>query len=139
MSHASAAKLAWPAAVEAAFKRKYPNATVKAVSKETDAGQTTYEVESVDAGKRRDLVYQPDGTVVDYEEELKASEVPAAVLAAIKTRYPKATITAYWHLFTPKDGSVNYEIDLKGAGSVAEVVLTPEGKWISPKDSRGLR
>src|SRR5580765_5347594 len=76
-------------AVDAAFRKAYPNATVKHVSKETEGGTTVYEVESVDAGRRRDINYNPDGTVILYEEELKASEVPAVVLDAVAKRYPK--------------------------------------------------
>jgi hypothetical protein len=129
---AKAAKLAWPAAVEAAFKKSYPNATVKAVSKEVEGGKTIFEVESIDNGRRRDINYNPDGTVILYEEELKESEVPPAVMAAIKKRYPKATATTFERLFVTKDNSANYEIILKGA-PVKDVVLTPDGTWVSPK------
>jgi hypothetical protein len=30
-----------------------------------------------------------------------------------------------------RDGTMNYELGLKGAAA-NEVVLTPEGKWVSP-------
>ena len=129
---AKPAKLSWPPAVEAAFKKSYPNATVKAVSKEVAAGKTIFEVESIDAGRRRDINYNPDGSVILYEEELKESEVPGAVMAAIKKRYPKATATTFERLFVTKDNSANYEIILKGA-PVKDVVLTPDGTWVSPK------
>jgi catechol 2,3-dioxygenase-like lactoylglutathione lyase family enzyme len=48
----------------------------------------------------------------------------------VKTRYPKATISRSEKLF--EKGILNYELALKGA-KVAEVTLTPEGKWVSPK------
>jgi hypothetical protein len=57
--------------------------------------------------------------------------VPAVVLAASKTRYPKAVITLRERLYTTKDNSANYEFQLRGA-AVAEVVLTPDGKWVLP-------
>jgi hypothetical protein len=128
-------QFAWPAAVETAFKRKYPKATVKAVIKETEAGKTVYEVESIDNQRRRNIDYNPDGTIIRYEEELTEVEVPAVVLAAIKARYPRATITLRERLYTIKDNSANYECELKGAG-VKEVILTPDGKWVSPKVGR---
>ena len=128
-------KFAWPAAVEAAFKKKYPNATVKAVTKETDAGKTVYEVESIDNGRRRDIDFSPDGTIILYEEELTAAEVPQVVLAAVKARYPKATVTMWERLYTIKDNSANYECVLEGA-AVSEVILTPDGTWVSPKAAR---
>lgn len=125
-------EFAWPGAVETAFKQKYPKATVKAVSKETDAGKTVYEVESIDNGRRRNIDYNPDGTIIRYEEELTEAEVPAVVLAAIKTRYPQAAITLRERLYIAEDNSANYECQLTGAG-VSEVILTPDGKWVSPK------
>jgi len=124
-------KFAWPGAVEAAFKQKYPKATVKAVIKETVAGKTVYEVESIDNGRHRNVDYNPDGTIIRYEEELTEEEVPAVVRAAVKTRYPKAAIKLWERLYTSADNSANYECHLTGAG-VSEVILTPDGKWVSP-------
>jgi len=121
-----------PAAIEAAFKQAYPNAVVKSVSKETEDGKVQYEVESLDGGRRRDINYNPDGTVILYEEALTEADVPAVVVAAIKARYPKATITTRERLYVMKDKSANFELGLKGA-PVGEVVLTPEGVWVSPK------
>ena len=121
-----------PPAVEAAFKKAWPNATVQKVTKETEDGKVQYEVESIDAGRRRDLNYNPDGTVILYEEALTEAEVPAVVMAALKARYPKATIATRERLYVTKDQSANFEFGLKGAG-VTEAILTPDGKWVSPK------
>ena len=125
----AAAKVTLPAPVEAAFKKSYPNATIKNVSKETENGKVEYEIESLDGTQPRDLVYRADGTLVSYEELIPESAVPAAVLTAIKTKYPKATISRSEKLF--QDGKMNYEFALKGA-PVKEATLTPEGKWVSP-------
>jgi hypothetical protein len=122
------AKLSWPAPVEAAFKKAYPNATVKSVSKETEDGKVQYEVESMDGTQARDLVYLADGTLVNYEELIPASAVPAAVMTAVKAKYPKATVTRAEKLF--QGGKMNYELALKGGPG--EVVLTPDGKFVSP-------
>ena len=123
-----AATVTPPPPVAAAFKRAYPNATIKNVSKERVSGKVEYEIESMDGTQARDLVYWADGTVVYYEELIPASAVPAAVVSAIKARYPKATLSVCEKLF--KGGTMNYELILKGA-AVEEVVLTPDGKWVS--------
>jgi hypothetical protein len=128
---ASSVKL--PPAIDKVFKEKWPNAVAKNVSKETDAGKTVYEVESIDAGRRRDINFYADGTIVLYEEELKASEVPAVVLEAVTKRYPKAKITLWERLYTIKDNSANYEFGIAGVSGVKEVILTPDGSWVSPK------
>ena len=121
-----------PPAVEAAFKRAYPQATIKKVSKEKEDGVDQYEVESVDQGLARDLMYLPDGKVVSMEEELSAANLPPAVAAAIKTRYPKATITKRERLTITKGNVVQYEAALTGA-SVKEAILAADGTWVSPK------
>ena len=121
-----------PPAIQAAFTKAYPKAVVKRVSKETDAGKTIYEVESVDEGRARNLDYNPDGSLISYEEELTEADIPPAVMAAIKARYPKAAVTTRERLFTVRDNSSNFELGLKGA-AVAEVVLTADGTWVMPK------
>ena len=123
------AKLSWPAPVEAAFKKAYPNATVKTVSKETEDGKVQYEVESMDGAQARDLVYLADGKLVLYEELIAQTDVPAAVMTALKAKYPKATVSRAEKLF--QDGTMNYELAVKGAAQ-GEVILTPAGKWVSP-------
>ncbi len=123
------AKVALPAAIDAAFKKAYPKATIKNVSKEMEDGKEVYEVESIDNGMARDIVYLPGGTVVSYEEAISIASLPAAVTAAVKTRYPKATISIAEKLF--EKGVMNYELILKGA-DVTEVTLAPNGTWISP-------
>jgi hypothetical protein len=127
---AAAPKGKLPAPIEAAFKQAYPNATIKNVSKEKEKGQDIYEVESVDGGRRRDLNYKPDGTVVSFEEEIAQADLPAPVAAAVKARYPKATFALCEKVMENK--TTNYEIQLKGA-AVKEVILSPDGAWISPK------
>jgi uncharacterized membrane protein YkoI len=122
-------KLTWTPAIEAAFKKAYPNATVKSVSKENEDGKVQYEVESMDGTQARDLVYLADGKLVSYEELIPESAVPAAVVTAVKAKYPKATISRAEKLF--QDGKMNYELALKGAAK-SEVVLTPQGAWVSP-------
>jgi len=126
-------KVTLPPAIESAFKAAYPNATITNASKEKEGGQEIWEVESVDRGLHRDLNYKLDGTVIEIEEEVTEADFPPAVAAAIKARYPKATVAKREKL--TKDRAVSYEVQLKGAG-VGEVVLTPDGKWISPKPSK---
>jgi hypothetical protein len=78
---------------DGAFKKAYPQAAIRNVKHETEDGQEQYEIESVDHGLGLDVNYKPDGTVIVIEEEVTAADVPAAVMAAITARYPKATVT----------------------------------------------
>ena len=116
---------ALPAAIETAFKTAYPKATIKAVHKEKYGGKDAYEIESLDGGKTRDIVYHLDGTVAVVEEEIAAADLPAPVLAAIKKDYPKATITRYER--SMESGATSYEVQLKGVKDKS-AEYTPDGK-----------
>jgi hypothetical protein len=122
-----------PPAIKAAFTEAYPQAAVTRVIHEKVRGQEQYEVESVDRGLKLDVHYKPDGSVILIEQEVAAADVPAAVTAAIATRYPQATATVSMRV-TEKKSSF-YEIGLTGA-PVTSVQLTPDGKWISPKPGK---
>jgi hypothetical protein len=126
----SPAKARVPPAIDAAFTKAYPNAVLKHVSKETENGVVQYELETMDGKTARDLIYLTDGTLVVDEAAIPVSEVPAPVIAALKARYPKATVTLYERLTKPS--GVSYEMQLKGAG-VAEAEIAPDGTFLSPK------
>jgi len=117
-----------PKVILDAFKKAYPKAVIKGVSEEKESGKTTWEVESTDSGMARDLVYNPDGTVVDIEEEVAAASLPPAVTAALKAKYPKATITKAEKLTTGK--TFVYELTITGAGEVKSIELTADGKAV---------
>ena len=118
-------KVELPAAVASAFKKAYPAAVINASAKETENGKTVYEVESVDKGLNRDLLYAADGTVLECEEQIKEADVPAPVIAALKALYPKATISKAER--TTKGKALQYDLALAGAPK-AEVSFLPDGK-----------
>jgi hypothetical protein len=126
----AAAKSKLPAAVEAAFKKAYPNATIKNASSEKEDGRIEWEIESVDGKTNRDLVYLADGTLVVAEEQIEASAVPAPVMTAFKARYPKAKVSKYEKL--TKGTATSYEMQFSGE-SVKEAELAPDGTFINPK------
>jgi len=124
------AKVQLPAAITDAFQKAYPNAKITGTSKETENGKTVYEVESVDQGLNRDLIYNPDGTVVEMEEQMKPADLPAPVSDALKNLYPKAAITKAEKL--TRGQTLQYELALKGAPK-NEVAFTPDGKLVPPE------
>jgi hypothetical protein len=119
-----------PATITTAFKKSYPNATIRGTAKETEGGKTVYEVESVDKGKARDLMYNVDGTVISIEEEVNAADLPAPVTAALKRLYPKATITVAEKL--TEGTKIGYELQIKGA-AVTSVAFMPDGTPVPPE------
>jgi hypothetical protein len=125
-----AAPSALPAPVLAAFKAAYPHATLKAAAEEKENGKVVWEVESTEGGLGRDLLYTPDGSVVEIEEEVKSAQLPAPVAAAVKAQFPAARIVKGERV--TRGATVTYELELAGA-SRKSVVLTPEGKTVVSK------
>jgi hypothetical protein len=101
------------------------------VSKETENGKTTWEVESIDNGLSRDLVYNADGTVVEIEEEIPAASLPEPVTAAVKAKYPKATIARAEKV--THGTTESYELTLKGA-ALKSIELTRDGILVPAKE-----
>jgi uncharacterized cupredoxin-like copper-binding protein len=81
-----------PAAVIAAFKNSYPNATIRGYAREKEQGKVFYEIESREGTMSRDVLYNADGTVAEIEESMAATDLPADAQQAIKRKYPKAVI-----------------------------------------------
>jgi hypothetical protein len=126
----AAAHAALPAPILAAFQTAYPHATIKAAAREKENGKVVWEVESTDNGLGRDLLYTPDGSVLEVEEEVPSAQLPAPVTAAVKAQYPSARIVKGERV--TRGASVSYVLALAGA-SRKSVALTPEGKPVASK------
>lgn len=119
-----------PAPVTAAFKAAYPHATIRGTAKETEGGKTVYEVESVENGRSRDLIYAADGQVIEIEEQMNPADLPAPVTAGLKKLYPTATVAVAEKLTRGK--TIQYELTIKGAAKKS-VSFTPDGKPVPPE------
>jgi hypothetical protein len=119
-----------PKAVTEAFKAKFPKASIKNAIKEDDRGRVTYEIEStVQGGLSIDAVLKPDGQFVAIEKQIKTSDLPAAVAAGVKSRYPKARLTKAEEVH--KDGKISYEVTVKkGDGKTAVLAFDKDGKFL---------
>ncbi len=81
-----------PKAVMDAAKAKFPGAKIREAAKETEDNKTLYELEMTHNGHNMDVSFQETGTIVVVETQLTDNEVPAAVLEAVKAKYPGAKI-----------------------------------------------
>ena len=116
-----------PPAVRKAADANLQGGVIKAASKETENGQTYYEVETTRGGRGRDLLFDVHGQLVSVEEEIAPDAVPAAVgtaLAAHGTVLKVELVT--------KGSAVSYEGVVERAGKRSEVVVDAEGKAIKP-------
>src|SRR5947209_20339944 len=59
-----------PKAVADAAKAKFPGATWREAAKETEDGKTLYEIAMTQKGRKMDVSFEPNGTLVLVETEV---------------------------------------------------------------------
>ena len=109
-----------PAAVKAAFTKQYSGVIAKW---EKEAGK--YEVNFKQNGNTMSALYEANGTLTETEMDIKAADLPAAVLAYVKEHYKGKTIKEGAKI-TKADGSVNYEAEVNGK----DVIFDANGKFL---------
>ena len=75
-----------PPAVQKTIQDQTKGAEIKGLSKETEKGKTTYEVETMVNGKHRDFMVDAKGALGDVEEETTFDSIPAAAKAAFQKK-----------------------------------------------------
>ena len=120
-----------PAAVIAAFKASYPNATIRGYAWEKEHGKVFYEIESLEGTTHRDVLYNPDGTVAEIEESIAATDLPAAAQEAIHQKYPRAVISLAEK--TTAGDRVGYEVSARQGRKRISMEFDAAGKVLSSK------
>ena len=118
-----------PPAVSKAFQQAYPGATISATSQERDADRTVFRVVSVDKGRRRIVLYDPNGAVIEVAEQVDERELPPPVAAAMHS-HPRAIYVS--GLKVTRGGSVQYQLTVRGTRKTA-MVAKPDGTVVSFK------
>jgi uncharacterized membrane protein YkoI len=116
-----------PPAVEKAVQTETKGATIKGFAQEREHGKTFYEVETIVDGHTRDILFAPDGTVAEIEEEVAFVSLPANVQSGLKKKAAGAAIDKVESL-TKKGKLVAYEGSIKRNGRSAEIQTGPEGQ-----------
>ena len=98
-----------PKVVSDAFTKKFPTATKVSWGKE---GPKEWEAEFTFNGEKISANFGQDGTWLETEQEIKAANLPAAVLTIINLKYAEWRIVEVDKTETAKNGTI-YEIDLK--------------------------
>lgn len=114
-----------PPAVQKTVQDQTKGAQIKGLSKETEKGQTQYEVESVVNGHSRDLLIDAKGGVIEVEDETTLDKVPAAAKAAIEKKAAGGKITRVETV--TKGSSVSYEAAYTKGGKSHEIGVNLDG------------
>jgi hypothetical protein len=120
-----------PAAVISAFKNSYPNATIRGYAQEKEKGKVFYEIESREGTTKRDVLYNPDGTVAEIEESIAMTDLPAAAQEAMHQRYPRAIISIAEK--TTAGDKITYEVAARQGRKRISIEFDAAGKVLSSK------
>ena len=134
MSHAASAqapanRTPLPAAVLQAFQQSYPGATISATAQDRDRDRTVFRVDSVDKGRRRTVLYEAGGTVVEVAEQVDEKELPRPVFDAMHS-HPRAIYVS--GLRVTRGGTVEYRLTVRGTRKTA-MIAKPDGTVVSFK------
>ena len=118
-----------PPAVEKTVAKESKGATIKGFAKEIENGQTFYELELIVDGHAKDVLMDPQGNVVEVEEQVSMDSLPAAVQDALKKEAGSGTIGMIESL--SKNGQlVSYEAHVKHGKKRSEIKVGPNGETL---------
>jgi uncharacterized membrane protein YkoI len=75
-----------PPAVQKTVQDQTKGADIRAISKATENGKTSYEIETMVNGKHRDFDIDAQGAVTEVEDETALDNLPPAARAAIQKK-----------------------------------------------------
>ena len=123
-----------PAKVLTAFRAKFPTSVIVKQTMEKEDGREVYDIEFTQGGVKHEADLSADGTFLNWEKALAASELPAPVTKALLKKYPKAVIKEAMAVTEVKGGRETlegYEIMLTMADKKEqEDMVAPDGKFI---------
>src|SRR5262249_52409809 len=114
------------------LKAKFPKAEIDKWTKEKEGNDVVYDIEFKQEGRKFEADIKEDGTLLNYEKEIAAKDLPEAVRKALDKKYPKAVLKDVMEM-TDVKGKVEtlhgYEITLRTAeNQEVEVTIAPDGK-----------
>jgi hypothetical protein len=116
-----------PPAVEKTVAAQSAGATVRGFTQEKEKGQVYYEAEMTVNGHSKDVLIDPNGAVVEVEEEIAIDALPAPVKAGLQSKAGSGKIVKVETL-TKHDKLVAYEAQVTTNGKKSEVQVGPDGK-----------
>ncbi|WP_051929391.1 PepSY-like domain-containing protein [Flavobacterium sp. 83] len=115
-----------PDVVKKAFAKKFPTATKVSWGVE---GPKEWEAEFTLEGNKISANFSEDGTWLETEREIKAVNLPKAVLAAVKSKYSDWKIAEADKTESLKHGTI-YEVDLKKGMKSKSLAFKEDGTSI---------
>jgi hypothetical protein len=122
-----------PPAVEKTVASQSQGAEVRGFSVEKENGKTYYEAEMIVNGHSKDVLIDPTGAIVEVEEEVAMSSLPAAVKDGLQAKAGTGKLVKVESL-TKHDKLVAYEAQVRTNGKKSEVQVGPDGKALDHEE-----
>lgn len=123
-----------PMRVSETLKARFPGAQITTATKTLENGDVIYDIEMTRRGRKHEMDVKEDGTIVNFENQIAVSALPAAVAAAVRAMYPKCTIKEAMETMVIKDNKDivdEYEVlILTAEKKELELAVSPDGKRI---------
>jgi|SRR6185503_5796302 len=129
VSFAQAPASSLPPVVKAAFEKAYPGATISSTSQERDGSRTAFRVDGAQNGKRRIVLYDANGGVIEAAEHVDEKDLPSPVAAAMHSHRRAIYVSG---LKVTRGSSVEYRLTVRGSRKTA-MVAKPDGTVVSFK------
>src|SRR5262245_6499376 len=121
-----------PKKVMDVLKAKFPKAEIDKWTKEKEGNDVVYDIEFKQEGRRFEADIKEDGTIVNWEKEIQAKDLPEPARKAVDKKYPKSTMKVIMEVIDVKDGKdtpAGFEVTLETADKKeVEVVVSADGK-----------
>lgn len=122
-----------PEPVKKTVLEQSKGATIRGFARETENGQTSYEVEMKVNGHNKDVLISPNGAVLSVEEQVFLNALPTSVKAALLRRAGKGRILMVESI-TKDNVLVEYEAHVSRAGKKSEIKVGADGKSIDSEN-----
>lgn len=127
-----------PATVLDHARKQAPDATVKTCVKDKEGSRLEYEVETSDAGRSKDMVFDPAGNIIEVEQEIDRGALPAAVANAIRQAAQGGeagkveSVTKFGSKSATGSDAISYETTITRNGTKREVAFRSDGTPVKP-------
>lgn len=123
-------KIKVPPAVQKTVDEQSQGAKIRGLSKEVEKGKTQYELELTVNGHARDMLIDPNGVILEVEEEVTLDSLSPAVKAQVERNIGQAKLLRLESV-TKGGALTGYEATISKAGKKSGIEMGSDGKLIS--------
>jgi hypothetical protein len=127
-----------PPAVQQTAHKESKGATIRGYTSEIEDGKLEYEVATIVNDRTRNVTIDPDGKVLEIDEEVALDTVPATVREGLQQKAGNGRITKVVSV-RELDAPLVYEAKVLTAGKKSEIEVGGDGKVIEVEQEVDLK